>query len=80
MLGTTSHQPALFPVVCLVGATACWGAGTVVTKQVLDDVAPLSLPAVQLAASCAYLGLMHVGSRHARAGSIRRTRSRSAGG
>jgi len=39
----------------LVAATACWGAGTVVTKQVLDDIAPLTLLPMQLTASCAFL-------------------------
>ena len=39
----------------LVAATACWGVGTVVTKQVLDDVAPLTLLPIQLAASCLLL-------------------------
>jgi probable blue pigment (indigoidine) exporter len=44
--------PALVP---LVAATACWGAGTVVTKQVLHDVAPLTLLTMQLTASCLLL-------------------------
>ena len=39
----------------LVAAAACWGAGTVVTKQVVDDVAPLTLLPLQLAASCTFL-------------------------
>ena len=47
-----SRTPGLFP---LVAATACWGIGTVVTKQVLDDVAPLTLLPMQLTASCALL-------------------------
>jgi drug/metabolite transporter (DMT)-like permease len=38
-----------------VAAAACWGVGTVVTKQVVDDVAPLTLLPVQLAASCVFL-------------------------
>ena len=33
----------------------CWGVGTVVSKQVVDDVPPLTLLPVQLAASCAFL-------------------------
>jgi probable blue pigment (indigoidine) exporter len=65
-----------FPVLCLVAATACWGAGTVVTKQVLDDVDPLPLLAVQLGASCVFLALMHLGSL-ARVRGIRRTSSAS---
>ena len=43
-------------VASLVAAAACWGAGTVVTKEVLDDVAPLTLLPLQLAASCLMLG------------------------
>ncbi len=42
-------------VAALVAAAACWGVGTVVTKQVVDDVAPLTLLPLQLAASCAFL-------------------------
>ncbi len=42
-------------VAALVAATACWGAGTVVTKQVLDEVSPLTLLPMQLTASCALL-------------------------
>ena len=42
-------------VAALVAATACWGAGTVITKRVLDEVAPLTLLPMQLTASCALL-------------------------
>ena len=42
-------------VAALVAAAGCWGTGTVVSKQVVDDVAPLTLLPVQLAASCAFL-------------------------
>ncbi|MBB3044447.1 EamA family transporter [Nocardioides sp. LMS-CY] len=42
-------------IVALVAAAACWGLGTVVSKQVVDDVTPLTLLPVQLAASCALL-------------------------
>ena len=42
-------------VAALVAAAACWGIGTVVTKQVVDDVAPLTLLPLQLAASCVFL-------------------------
>ncbi len=42
-------------VAALVAAAACWGTGTVASKQVVDDVAPLTLLPVQLAASCALL-------------------------
>jgi drug/metabolite transporter (DMT)-like permease len=39
----------------LVAATACWGTGTVVTKQVLGSVQPLTLLPLQLGASCLFL-------------------------
>ena len=42
-------------VSALVAAAACWGLGTVTSKQVVDDVAPLTLLPVQLTASCALL-------------------------
>ena len=50
------RAPAARPAVAaLVAAAACWGTGTVVSKQVVDDVAPLTLLPAQLAASCALL-------------------------
>jgi drug/metabolite transporter (DMT)-like permease len=43
-------------VLLLVAATACWGCGTVLSKQVLDrGVAPLTLLAVELTASALLL-------------------------
>jgi probable blue pigment (indigoidine) exporter len=42
-------------VAALIAAAACWGTGTVVSKQVVDDVAPLTLLPVQLAFSCTFL-------------------------
>jgi len=53
----------------LVAATACWGVGTVVTKQVLDDVAPLTLLPVQLTASCLLLAGVSLLTRTRRDGS-----------
>ena len=47
----------------LVAAAACWGIGTVVTKQVVDDVAPLTLLPAQLAVSCALLLAIAVARR-----------------
>lgn len=44
----------------LFATTACWGVGTVVTKQALDDFQPLTLLPVQLAASCVLLTLLCV--------------------
>ena len=50
----TSYSHALL-IVC---ATACWGGGTVLSKQVLDrGVAPLTLLVIELAASSMLLGL-----------------------
>ena len=42
-------------VAALVAAAACWGIGTVASKQVVDEVAPLTLLPVQLAVSCILL-------------------------
>ena len=49
-----THAPSA-AIAALVAATACWGLGTVASKQVVDDVAPLTLLPMQLAASCALL-------------------------
>ena len=51
----TSRHRAPTAVAALVAAAASWGVGTVVSKQVVDDVAPLTLLPLQLAASCAFL-------------------------
>ena len=48
-------RPPIHRVLMLVAAAACWGVGTVITKQVLSDVAPLTLLPIQLAASCLFL-------------------------
>ena len=45
-------------VASLVAAAACWGLGTVASKQVVDDVAPLTLLPLQLTASCLLLLLV----------------------
>ena len=42
-------------IAALIAAAACWGVGTGVSKQVVDDVAPLTLLPVQLAVSCTFL-------------------------
>jgi drug/metabolite transporter (DMT)-like permease len=42
-------------IAALVAAAACWGTGTVASKQVVDEVAPLTLLPVQLAVSCVFL-------------------------
>ncbi len=46
-----TRAPARVAIAALVAAAACWGLGTVVSKQVVDDVAPLTLLPIQLAAS-----------------------------
>jgi probable blue pigment (indigoidine) exporter len=49
-------SPSYRHVLLLVAATACWGCGTVLSKQVLDrGVAPLTLLAVELTASASAL-------------------------
>ena len=43
-------------VILIIAATACWGGGTVLSKQVLErGVAPLTLLVIELAASCLLL-------------------------
>jgi probable blue pigment (indigoidine) exporter len=56
-------HPSFHRVPMLVAAAACWGVGTVITKQVLTDVAPLTLLPIQLAASCAFLGVVSLAGR-----------------
>lgn len=67
------NHPVYSRVPMLVAATACWGVGTVVTKQVLGDVAPLTLLPIQLAASCLLLAAVAVlaGTRRARSDRFR---------
>jgi probable blue pigment (indigoidine) exporter len=57
---TTSRRMSASPtaLASLVAAAACWGFGTVASKQVVDDVPPLTLLPVQLASSCALLLLI----------------------
>lgn len=43
------------PVLMLVGAAACWGIGTVVSKHALDDIEPFTLLTVQLLTSTTFL-------------------------
>jgi probable blue pigment (indigoidine) exporter len=61
MSSTTSTRrvpAAPTAIAALVAAAACWGLGTVASKQVVDDVAPLTLLPLQLAASCVLLLLL----------------------
>jgi len=55
IMSTTTRPRAPRAVAALIAAAASWGIGTVVTKQVVDDVAPLTLLPLQLTASCAFL-------------------------
>jgi probable blue pigment (indigoidine) exporter len=50
-------------VPALVAAAACWGLGTVVSKQVVDDVRPLTLLPIQLAVSCSLLLVLTLARR-----------------
>ena len=50
-----SPSIAFRSIAFLVLAAACWAAGTVVSKQAVAEVPPLTLLAVQLAASVAFL-------------------------
>jgi len=43
------------PVLMLVGAAACWGIGTVISKHALDDLEPFTLLTVQLLTSTTFL-------------------------
>jgi drug/metabolite transporter (DMT)-like permease len=61
MSSTTSTRRVLAAptaVAALVAAAACWGLGTVASKQVVGDVAPLTLLPLQLTASCVLLVLL----------------------
>ena len=44
----------------LVGAAASWGVGTVISKQVLDELAPMALLTVQLTTSTVFLATLSV--------------------
>jgi probable blue pigment (indigoidine) exporter len=48
-------RPRSFPVLMLVGATACWGVGTVISKHALGTIEPLVLLSVQLLSSTSLL-------------------------
>jgi probable blue pigment (indigoidine) exporter len=49
------QTPPMHGSVMLISAAACWGIGTVITKDALGGFAPLTLLTVQLAASIAIL-------------------------
>jgi probable blue pigment (indigoidine) exporter len=54
-----AHRAGLSPgrrhLVALVAAAACWGLGTVASKQAVAEIAPLTLLPIQLAASVVFL-------------------------
>jgi probable blue pigment (indigoidine) exporter len=54
----TRPAPMPAPALSLVLAAACWGVGTVVSKQALDEIAPVVLLLVQLAVSVTFLSLV----------------------
>lgn len=54
-LVSSRPAPARLAVPALVAAAACWGLGTVASKQVVDDISPLTLLPLQLTASCLFL-------------------------
>jgi probable blue pigment (indigoidine) exporter len=46
------------PTLFLVLAAACWGVGTVISKQALDELAPVVLLLIQLTVSVAFLFML----------------------
>jgi probable blue pigment (indigoidine) exporter len=59
-----SSSPSYRHVLMLVGAAACWGCGTVLSKLALDrGIAPLLLLAIELAASCVLLSTVALALR-----------------
>ena len=53
-----SARLSVRPALMLVGATACWGFGTVISKHALDTVEPFLLLAAQLLTSTVFLFLL----------------------
>ena len=56
----TRNERAWLRPLALVGAAACWGAGTVVSKQAVAELQPITLLAVQLAVSVALLSVLAI--------------------
>jgi probable blue pigment (indigoidine) exporter len=54
----STHLVARRDVAALILASACWGVGTVISKAALDEVPPLTLLPIQLAASLAVLAVL----------------------
>lgn len=55
-----SRSFSLSPVLSLVLAAASWGVGTVVSKQALDEFAPVALLVVQLTVSVLFLSTLSI--------------------
>ena len=51
-------SPSKMGVAAAILASFCWGSATVMSKHALDDVSPVSLLALQLAASTVFLWLV----------------------
>jgi probable blue pigment (indigoidine) exporter len=54
----STYPVARRDVAALILASACWGVGTVISKAALDEVPPLTLLPIQLAASLAVLAVL----------------------
>lgn len=52
----SSPRPA--HIASLIAAAACWGIGTVVSKQAVAEIPPLTLLPIQLAVSVAFLAIL----------------------
>ena len=51
-------SPARRNAAALILAVACWGVGTVISKQAVAEIPPLTLLPIQLAISLAFLALV----------------------
>ncbi|MEO8105781.1 MAG: DMT family transporter [Actinomycetes bacterium] len=67
------------PVLSLVLAAACWGVGTVVSKQALDEIAPVTLLVVQLTISVVFLATMSTRSQRTRSAGCGRRQAMALG-
>lgn len=67
------------PVLSLVLAAACWGVGTVVSKQALDELAPVTLLLVQLTISVLFLRAISARRKSTDAGGQGRRRAMALG-
>ncbi len=74
-----SRSFSLSPVLSLVLAAASWGVGTVVSKQALDEFAPVALLVVQLTISVLFLSALSMRSPRPTSTARRRRRAMSLG-